>query len=176
MAKSWNLVPFSKRNEILEVQVRRVQSALELVFHLKGDLNQIVIPPPVPVHSRKDLLWQHTCLEAFLSLPGSSEYWEINLSPSGEWNCYRFKSYREGQEIENRIQDLRSRIQEHSSSALKIAASLDLKEIFPPAQPIELGLTAVIEDRSGERSYWALQHLREKPDFHVRESFSARIL
>ena len=34
------------------------------------------------------------------------------------------------------------------------------------------GLTAVVEDRTGARAYYALEHAREKPDFHDAASFT----
>ena len=35
---------------------------------------------------------------------------------------------------------------------------------------LRLGLAAVIEDRAGVLSYWALKHPVEKPDFHHADS------
>jgi hypothetical protein len=34
-----------------------------------------------------------------------------------------------------------------------------------------LGLAAVLEDRQGRLSYWALAHLADRPDFHHPDSF-----
>ena len=34
-----------------------------------------------------------------------------------------------------------------------------------------IGLTAVIETATGAKSYWALHHPAEKPDFHHRNGF-----
>jgi len=53
-----------------------------------------------PRGARKDELWHHTCFEAFLGLPGSDAYWELNVSPDGDWNLYRFSGYRSGGEPE----------------------------------------------------------------------------
>ena len=41
-----------------------------------------------------------------------------------------------------------------------------------PATASRLGLTAVIESRAGERSYWALQHAAPQADFHLSASFT----
>jgi hypothetical protein len=38
-----------------------------------------------------------------------------------------------------------------------------------------LGLAAVIEDQSGNLSYWALAHRAEKPDFHSPAGFVVEI-
>jgi hypothetical protein len=52
-------------------------------------LSTLVLPSPLedgPQHGhRKDGLWTATCFEAFLALPDQSRYWEINLSPNGDW-------------------------------------------------------------------------------------------
>ena len=40
----------------------------------------------------------------------------------------------------------------------------------------ELGLSAVLEEKDGTKSYWALAHpLEEKPDFHDPGCFAARL-
>jgi hypothetical protein len=36
--------------------------------------------------------------------------------------------------------------------------------------PLRLGLAAVIEDKTGIFSYWALRHPSAKPDFHHPDS------
>ena len=41
-----------------------------------------------------------------------------------------------------------------------------------PDRPWRLGLSAVIEALNGEKSYWALAHPPEKPDFHHPDSFT----
>jgi hypothetical protein len=38
-----------------------------------------------------------------------------------------------------------------------------------------LGLSAIIEEASGRRSYWALAHPPGKPDFHHPDSFALRV-
>jgi hypothetical protein len=39
----------------------------------------------------------------------------------------------------------------------------------------ELGLSVVLEERDGTKSYWALAHPSEKPDFHHPDCFVARL-
>jgi hypothetical protein len=38
-----------------------------------------------------------------------------------------------------------------------------------------VGLAAVIEDVSGDLSYWALAHLSDKPDFHHPDGFALHL-
>ena len=39
----------------------------------------------------------------------------------------------------------------------------------------EMGLSAVLEEQDGTKSYWALAHLNEQPDFHDPGCFVARL-
>ena len=39
----------------------------------------------------------------------------------------------------------------------------------------ELGLSAVLEEKDGTKSYWALAHSSEQPDFHDPGCFVARL-
>jgi hypothetical protein len=40
---------------------------------------------------------------------------------------------------------------------------------------LQLGLTAVIEDDSGNLSYWALRHAPGNPDFHDPDGFALEL-
>jgi hypothetical protein len=43
-----------------------------------------------------DGLWEHTCFEAFIAVPGVPGYYEFNFSPALAWAAYRFSDYRDG--------------------------------------------------------------------------------
>lgn len=141
---------------------------------------------------RADGLWQHTCFEAFIASVGSSAYWEFNLSPAGDWNVYRFDDYRTGQRMETAYQCLPLRVSgpqaappdahgllPEPSALLELdlccALPPDLRESLPEGTGLELGLTAVLEQRDGELSYWALTHPGPQPDFHDRRGWSLRL-
>ena len=57
---------------------------------------------------------------------------------------------------------------------LELEASIRLERLSRDyaRTPLELGLSAVIEDGEGGLSYWALAHTGSKPDFHHRGSFA----
>jgi hypothetical protein len=43
-------------------------------------------------------------------------------------------------------------------------------------QAWHLGLSAVLEEKDGTKSYWALAHANpEKPDFHLADCFTAKL-
>ena len=68
----------------------------QLVFRYiaSGDIDAVVIPPPVRYSSRADELWKTTCFEAFIQADGDLSYAEFNFAPSTAWAAYRFASYR----------------------------------------------------------------------------------
>lgn len=159
--------PDSKAGPVrtLEVEVERVGVALALRFVLEGRLSEIAIPPRTKP-GRGVELWKHTCFEAFVRAPGGTAYWEFNLAPSTQWAMYGFKDYRE------RGKDPKSappRLELRTAPRLEVATRLDLS---PLKGPWEVALSAVVENRDGSRSYWALKHpLEGGPDFHHAAGF-----
>jgi hypothetical protein len=54
-----------------------------------------------------------------------------------------------------------------------LRAALDLETAnVPRGTPWRLGLSAVIEETTGNKSYWALAHAPGKPDFHCTDCFT----
>jgi hypothetical protein len=43
------------------------------------------------------------------------------------------------------------------------------------AQQWQLGLSAALEEKDGTKSYWALAHPPEKPDFHMPDCFIGKL-
>ena len=100
----------------------------------------------------------------------AAEYCEYNFSPSGAWAAYHFTAYRAGMRPlrSGRMPNFAFDMQD---GALVLTAQVDLGWLAPQGAAVRLGVTAVIEDRSGQLSYWALKHPAEKPDFHHADSF-----
>ena len=146
----------------LTVHHERQGDWLWVRFVVEGDVDAVEWPGPKSP-GREDGLWEHTCFEVFVTTPDG--YREFNLSPSGEWASYRFSTYRadmaEGRELVVGLAlDL-------ASDMLALEAYLDL-----PPNACGLGLSSVIEARDGSKSYWALTHPGEAPDFHHPASFT----
>jgi hypothetical protein len=141
---------------------------LALEFTLSGvHPASVRLPLPAPA-GPADLLWQHTCFEAFLGLPRGDAYQEYNFSPSGQWAHYRFAA--------ERVRDTAAERQA-TPRAIPVrctvqADGLQLLALVPlPAEPAtpdgwRLGLSAVLEHADGRLSHWALHHPRPEPDFH----------
>ena len=133
------------------------------------------MPPVDAKPERRAGLWESTCFEAFISETQQGFYWELNASPSGHWNVYHFRGYREGRKPEARIAPPRIEVLPCVPHAFRLRVELDLSRVLGPRAALELGASAVLETGSGDKSYWALAHLGEKPDFHLRRSFQMRL-
>lgn len=150
------------------------QRRLILSYSAGGALEKILWPASLSSKTqRKDELWKHTCFEAFIKPEGQDQYWEINLSPSGDWNVYRFTSYRDGVTKEEAIQSLHPTFR-RDGEQWRLSCELWVPA-WANAIGLEVGLTSVIEEISGEISYWAIHHAGPQPDFHLAESFTSHI-
>lgn len=138
---------------------------LGFVFH--GDVDRIVIPESSsPI--RVDGLWQHTCCEAFVAVPGETGYREFNFSPSGAWAAYAFSDYRKAASLP--LGPVPPIAFVPAEGTLTLATTL-APGWLPKAPHLRLALSVVIETVDGERSYWALAHPAAQPDFHHRDGF-----
>jgi len=139
--------------------------SLAATFVMTGDLHRVRIPGPRQrrvVHR----LWRHTCFEVFIARKGSPAYREYNFAPSGEWAGYAFKKYRLRGNDDPPAPRIRIR---RSGGMLKLDARIAAKG------RLRLGLSAVIEEKGGTLSYWALRHPAGKPDFHQRRAFALEL-
>ena len=168
------LQPFEALPQLAGLAIRgeiiRRGQRLNIRYALEGRLDTVLIPPPAEAPCRLDELWQSTCFELFLARPGSQSYWEFNLSPAGHWNVYRLKGYRSGLTAEPAYQQLALQVV-RDPQELRLALELDLPPGLEADQPLEAAITAVIQQRSGLVSYWALAHGGLEPDFHRRDGF-----
>ncbi len=155
----------------IEARAMYQKNSLALHFDLYGTIGGLFIPDVKPP-SEADNLWQHTCFEAFIAVHEEPEYYEFNFSPSGKWAAYAFNDYRarKAWKISNppTITCVRSA---ERLSLLATISNQDLPE-NPFARCYRLGLSAVVETKAHNLSYWALFHPAGKPDFHRRNGFT----
>lgn len=153
----------------------RKDGVLELSYGLRskadGSLSDVLLQPSAQTPQRQDQLWTHCCFEAFLTLPDQQNYWELNISPAGDWNLYSLENYRQGQKAEASVQSPRVNVQ-RSPLACQCDVQLDLRPWWPDVfkAPL-LGLAVVLERSDASLSYWATRHHQEVADFHDRRSF-----
>jgi hypothetical protein len=150
--------------------ISRDLGRLKLVYELNGPLNNLAIPAVSNEPKRMDRLWEETCFEFFLNVKGTTIYWEFNLSPSENWNIYRFNAYREGMQEEDAFIDLPFMVQT-GPEILRLVFELNGEKIIPPNRAIHVAASAVLKSISGKIMYWALAHHSAKPDFHRKDGF-----
>ena len=142
---------------------------LALRFHLHGEPGDLCLPA-AKIPAAVDGLWQTTCCEAFIAAVDAPDYREFNFSPSGQWANYRFSAYRERDM--GFIPPGAPRV---AFALLPDGFQLDVElgaAMLPTPGPLNISLSAVIETTDGGKSYWALSHAAEQPDFHHRQSFT----
>jgi hypothetical protein len=130
-----------------------------------------VIVPSFAGRRRADGLWRTTCFELFAMADGGPAYAEYNFSPSEAWAAYDFDAYREG--MRERAVDPAPVIAWRGSRSKRAIMDVALPRRAVPSGPI--GLSAVIEERGGTKSFWALAHSPGDPDFHHRTCFAATL-
>lgn len=152
----------------IEARITRNGGLLTAGYVIVGDIDRLRIPQPRAPRFAEDL-WRHTCCEIFVARHGGAAYHEFNFSPSGEWAAYAFTRYRKGEPLTDAA--LNPRIETR-----KAAGRLEL-DAWIACDPgaILLGLSAVIEERDGSLSYWALKHPPGKPDFHHPDAFALEL-
>jgi hypothetical protein len=156
----------------VEVEVTRPRDgALTLSYVVIGKISAMRAPS-IATPARADGLWQHTCFEAFINIPPNTGYHEFNFSPSTQWAAYRFADYRSGMQVASEISAPSIEVSSRPDNyTLQAALNLDTANVTRSG-PWRLGLSAVIEDTNGNKSYWALAHAPGKPDFHRADCFT----
>lgn len=112
---------------------------------------------------RVDNLWQTTCFEIFVKVAGQDAYLEYNFAPSGDWATYSFTGYRAGMEAPEVA------VPKIGTRAGGQDYIVDVEVDLPPEyhnQPLQLAISAVVEEQQGPVSYWALAHGGGPADFH----------
>lgn len=136
---------------------------LEYLVHATGKLD---LPDWQP-RDRADELWRTTCFELFVKRPGAEGYLEFNFSPSGKWAGYQFDGYRSG---------MRNSAAQDPDIVIFDDSSLSLKATPRPLELVSgraaIGLSVIVVEADGPRSFWALKHPPGKPDFHHPDCFA----
>jgi hypothetical protein len=161
--------------------------------------------PPSAAPVRTDDLWQHTCFELFLFDPESGTYREFNFAPSGQWAAYSFDGYRSGRRpLDVEAPHILSTDSSQFASAMEArlkALGVDKESVrtllaaSPPTdEPTQFalsagiddpsradgrrwraGVSAIIEEADGTKSYWAFAHPPGEPDFHHPDCFAIEL-
>lgn len=161
----------------VELEIGYDYDFLYLSYRLVGASS--VILPYTGEAIRQDGLWQSTCFELFVMSKEADSYAEFNFAPLFRWAAYQFDDYRAGMKpmalaVEPHLLD--SRVGERGRDFprhYQFDATLSRSDL--PDGDAWLGLSAVIEEKDGTKSYWALRHPGGKPDFHHRDCFALEL-
>jgi hypothetical protein len=167
---TFSLLPHSDHPPLgvtgVEVEVSVGPAAVRLTYRVIG-ADKVIFPDREPP-ARTDELWRTTCFELFLQFDDEERYVEFNFSPSTRWAAYAFDSYRDGMvPLDRDIAPLVERLPDG------VEVDCDLGGL--PHGELRMGLTAVIEETGGVRSFWSLAHAPGAPDFHHPACFAARL-
>ncbi len=161
--------PSTPPDQVRAVSVETIVTADDLLLTFVVDGAEALLIPDWVQPERADDLWQTTCFELFLKPADSDGYWEFNFSPSTQWAAYRFDRHREG--MRNAALSIDPHIERgDGQSGYLIEVDVDLSDV--PSISCRMGLSAVIEEKSGRKSYWALAHPPGDPDFHNGDCFA----
>ena len=153
----------------IDVDVARgANDVLGLRYVAEGRTDALALPPPsAPI--RANGLWQHTCFEAFLADAEGEGYTELNVAPSTQWAGYRFARYR-GERRDAPLPPPRVEVG-IGEQRLELRVAIRLGS----GARRRIGLSAVIEEVGGRKSYWALAHPPGAPDFHHPACFALEL-
>jgi hypothetical protein len=172
----YELEPFKKNTQTSKISIfsEAFKDGNDLLINfIIEDKNKTILTDEYnKAPTRKYELWKTTCFEAFFGIEGSSGYWELNFSVSGNWNIFYFDSYRTpGQPKEEAKVTKISVHTTYEDFMWRVEVKVPIQSLGLQTKKLEVGLASVIEYKNKEKSYFALKHGVEKPDFHQRESF-----
>jgi hypothetical protein len=147
-----------------------VVASTNMWFGIGAPASRFVVPPPAEEPARAEDLWETTCFEAFLRAPGDDAYREWNFAPSGNWAAYDFSSHRDGK-TDSEVAPPYVRVEDNMTWwAVGATIPVDAEVTWA------LGLSAILEEQDGTKSYWALAHPPgDNPDFHDPACFAAHL-
>jgi len=152
------------------IRSARIDDVLRVTFRVPGPPARLGLRSPSRPR-RVDDLWEQTCFECFIRAGRGPAYLEYNLSPSTEWAIYSFDDYRSGRtDADLPVPVIKPSIRD---TRLELSARLWI----PPLAALDwhVGLSAVIEEADGTKSYWALAHPPGAPDFHHPDCFALEL-
>lgn len=188
---SFRLMPFSSMDGMsIDGSVEVATDGVILRYRLKASTKiRILVPERAASPTFLEGLWNQTCFECFVSRGDDAKYLEWNLAPSGHWATFAYAGYRQRLPLaETELPAFKPEITVECPAMTSGRTSLTLCATLPmsglrnfwgvDSGPFVFGISAVVATRRallglrrGPRSYWALVHERDIPDFHVRSSF-----
>jgi len=172
----YKLKQFKKETDVIksfEVLFEVIENEYLLTYSICGDISEIIIPviEYIPKsYKRHDELWKTTCFELFLGSKKHRKYIEVNLSSDYKYNIYSFDDYRSNMK-EERSMILKSIKNNIAKQKLTLNYILKSKKVIN-INDLRFNITAVIKYKNQKIEYWAINHNKEKADFHDFYSFT----
>jgi hypothetical protein len=158
----------------IEVDIEAEDATLQVRYVVAGAIDNILWPEPAAA-ARTDNLWQHTCFELFIGSAEHPAYVEFNFSPSTRWAAYRFDSYRTGMR-EQPLVHAPHIVCRYGSNRMYLDVTCPRPTLPSVADAqARFGISAVIQDDTGAKTYWALAHPGGAPDFHHLAAFALEL-
>lgn len=149
----------------LSSDIQIIGQKCHIRYKVIGDISPIVINEGHTPQFR-DELWKMTCFEMFVQNDNGPQYYEYNFAPNGDWASYSFDDYRNGMTaIEINQPDIAL---SRSDDMIEVHVIMDINAL--PTGHLNIGLFAMIFT-DDDRSYWALEHSEDTPNFHQRDCF-----
>jgi hypothetical protein len=170
-----SLICYSKsQHDSIDYQLRSVSDLhFQFSFNVKSQtLIDILWPDFALDPERKDELWKSTCFEFFAKTSIGTSYWELNLSPSGNWNHYHFDDNRKG------MKPFAGSSCQINSQKTKTEYLISGQFILPKSSDTieKWGVSAVLSSKNKkENEYWSLAHPGPVPDFHNQAGWLERM-
>lgn len=171
----FTLKPFNwpqEQQPVLTGNVTIADGILRVEYGLSGLSCQTLFPTPSASPARRLQLWRQTCFELFWGPLQEPNYWELNAAPAGHWNILAFAGYRRGLTEEPRIG---ARVTTcHHPDGFSLRCTLPVASLGCPG-PYRLAPAVIICLGDEGRTFWAVRHPGETPDFHHPLSFALTV-
>ncbi len=152
----------------LSADINIIKDKCHICYNVSGDIEDIIISDERKAQFR-DELWKMTCFEMFIEYDDGPHYYEYNFAPNGDWAAYHFDNYRDGMRPINIMQP--EIVMERDIGMIKVDVTLDITDL--PEGPLNIGLFAMTFSED-DRSFWALHHSEDTPNFHQKDCFLYR--
>jgi hypothetical protein len=188
----FDLVPFSliqSEGMKVNVQVSIEQELLRIRYDIFDPSQKLVFSQHpqghLPIGKLVDGPWDQTCFELFFSPSPQSQnksYGEFNFFPSGDFNFYHFKHYRQldpAQSFNKSVSLTLSHHYEYQFGALNYHFEVVLRNTPFQLQDLsryQFNFCVITQTTDQKLNYWSLRHSGEKPDFHRTEDFLAKLI
>ncbi len=145
--------------------------SLDLTYTVTGDLTNLIFEKSISNPERTDELWKKSCFEIFLNNNSELNYYEFNFSPNHNWNSYSFDNYRT--KAKYLLLPRAPKILSHSEKNF-YELQVSLEFAYPNLTNLNnlyISPTVILQHTNDTQSFWAINHSKTKPDFHLKNLF-----